>query len=249
QAITKPVYDHATGTFGEPEEVQPRPIVIVRGLFPLFTRRLRDAFDVSVWLDPDEHLKYHWKIQRDVAQRGYLLEEVIGHIVERQVDHHEYIQPQAAFADRVVRFCPSPGYLRSRRDGTPDNSHLNVQIIQRPALPRVNLTDILEPAGDGRRVSVREYEGHHQDASVGVIEIDGDIAAADAARLEDRIWAHMPTHQHLRPDEIGTYLDGDRPCHSDPLALTQLLIAYQIVAAWDRRGLRLSKPVAAISGS
>src|SRR5215813_2975146 len=81
QTITKPVYDHSTGTFGAPEVVTPRPIVIIRGLFPLFTERLRDAFDVRVWLAPDDELKYHWKVQRDVAQRGYLLEEVIRQIV------------------------------------------------------------------------------------------------------------------------------------------------------------------------
>jgi phosphoribulokinase len=86
ETIRKPVYDHANGTFGEPELVEPKPIVVIRGLFPLFTPELRNAFDVSVWLDPDEQLKYHWKIQRDVAQRGYLLEEVISHIVERQSD-------------------------------------------------------------------------------------------------------------------------------------------------------------------
>ncbi|HEV7666755.1 MAG TPA: hypothetical protein VGQ62_24690, partial [Chloroflexota bacterium] len=75
ETITKPVYDHASGRFGEPEVVVPRPIIIIRGLFPLFTERLRSAFDVKVWLQPDEELKYHWKVQRDVVQRGYLLEE------------------------------------------------------------------------------------------------------------------------------------------------------------------------------
>src|SRR5215472_13779415 len=54
QPIVKPVYDHSTGTFGPPETISPRPIVIVRGLFPLFTDRLRQAFDVKVWLAPDE---------------------------------------------------------------------------------------------------------------------------------------------------------------------------------------------------
>src|SRR5215469_7383127 len=46
ETITKPVYDHSTGAFGVPEVVSPRPIVIIRGLFPLFTERLRQAFDV-----------------------------------------------------------------------------------------------------------------------------------------------------------------------------------------------------------
>jgi phosphoribulokinase len=234
EAIIKPVYDHATGTFGEPEVVSPRPIVIIRGLFPLFTERLRSAFHLKIWLDPDEELKYHWKVQRDVAQRGYLLEQVIRQIVERQQDFRGHIQPQQAFADRVVRFYPSPGYFRARKDNHPDNSHLNVQVIQRGSLPRVDLLDILEASEDARRPALREYDSVYHNEPVVIVEIDGDVTPTKARVLEERIWDHMPSHRHLRPDEIGTYLDGVDPHHSDPLELTQLLIAYRIVAARDQ---------------
>jgi phosphoribulokinase len=248
ESITKPVYDHATGTFAEPEVVSPRPIVIIRGLFPLFTERLRNAFDVKIWLNPDEELKYHWKVQRDVAQRGYLLEQVIRQIVERQEDYRRHIQPQQAFADRVVRFYPSPGYLRARKDNHPDNSHLNVQVIQRVSIPRVDLSDILQVGENSHRPAVREYESVYHDAPVVIVEIDGDLAPKTAISIEERIWDHMPSHRHLRPDEIGTYLDGVNPQHSDPLALTQLLIAYRIVAARDQFG-ELAGDAAALSRS
>ncbi|MHB8620888.1 MAG: zeta toxin family protein, partial [Chloroflexota bacterium] len=46
RTIVKPVYDHADGTFRPPVEVTPRPIIIVRGLFPLYTPDLREVFDV-----------------------------------------------------------------------------------------------------------------------------------------------------------------------------------------------------------
>jgi phosphoribulokinase len=230
ETITKPVYDHASGTFGEPEVVAPRPIIVIRGLFPLFTDRLRSAFDVKVWLQPDEELKYHWKVQRDVAQRGYLLEEVIRQIVERQEDFRRHIAPQGAFADRVVRFYPSPGYLRARSNGhkQPNGSHLNVQVIERSSLPRVDLSDILDASP-----ALREYAAEYQREAAVIVEIDGDVAPEAAARVEARIWDHMPSHRHLRPDEIGTFLDGVKARHSDPLALAQLLIAYRIVAARD----------------
>jgi phosphoribulokinase len=241
ESITKPVYDHATGTFGEPETVAPRPIIIIRGLFPLFTDRLRSAFDVKVWLQPDEELKYHWKVQRDVAQRGYLLEEVIRQIVERQEDFRRHIQPQQAFADRVVRFYPSPGYLRAHSSGNhrPDGSHLNVQVIQRSSLPRVDLSDIL-----GASPALREFTAEYQRERAVVVEIDGTVSPETAARVEARIWDHMPSHRHLRPDQIGTFLDGVKARHSDPLALTQLLIAYRIVAARDEFGLLAGEAVA-----
>jgi phosphoribulokinase len=246
EPITKPVYDHTSGTFGEPVVVAPRPIIIIRGLFPLFTDRLRSAFDVKVWLQPDDELKYHWKVQRDVTQRGYLLEEVIRQIVERQEDFRRYIDPQQAFADRVVRFYPSPGYLRARsqHDIHPDGSHLNVQVIQRSSLPRVDLSDILDLSANGHRPPLREYAGEYQRKPAVVLEIDGNVAPETAARVESRIWDHMPSHQHLRADQIGTYLDGVKSRHSDPLALAQLLIAYGIVAARDEFGVLAGEAVA-----
>src|SRR5271165_6312079 len=53
QPIEKPVYDHSDGTFGAPERFEPKEIVIVQGLFPLYTRALRELADISVWLDPE----------------------------------------------------------------------------------------------------------------------------------------------------------------------------------------------------
>ena len=150
---------------------------------------------------------------------------------------HEHPHDFETFAARVVRFSPAPGYLRARRDGNPDASHLNVQVIQRESLPRVDLEDIIEAStDDGRQPGLREYKDVYQQEPVVTVEIDGDISPDTAARIEQRIWDHMPSHRHLRPDEIGTYLDGVKPRHSDPLALAQLLIAYRIVAARDEMG-------------
>jgi phosphoribulokinase len=56
--IMKPVYDHSDGTFGPPEEIQPRQVVIVQGLHPFLVPGLRGLFDLNVWLDPETELKH-----------------------------------------------------------------------------------------------------------------------------------------------------------------------------------------------
>ena len=66
--ITKRVYDHSDGTFGPPEENQPKEVVIVQGLHPFLVSGVRGLFDLNVWLDPETGLKHRWKVQRDVAQ-------------------------------------------------------------------------------------------------------------------------------------------------------------------------------------
>ncbi len=69
-AVTKPTYDHYTGSFGPDETVEPGEVVIVEGLLPLADRGTRDAIDVAVYLEPDELLRRRWKLERDVFERG-----------------------------------------------------------------------------------------------------------------------------------------------------------------------------------
>src|SRR5215471_8611234 len=61
RSVTKPTYDHHTGSFGPEETVAPGEIVIVEGLLPLVDRGVRDAIDVAVFLEPEEELRRRWK--------------------------------------------------------------------------------------------------------------------------------------------------------------------------------------------
>jgi phosphoribulokinase len=66
-----------------------------------------------------------------------------------------------------------------------------------------------------------------------VLEIRGDIADAEAERLEELLWSLIPEAGHLRAN-VGAFDGSGRTSH--PLALTQLLIAYHMVkAATDER--------------
>ncbi len=113
-AIEKPVYDHTNGTFAPDERVVPRDVVVVRGLLGLHTPALRAAFDLSVFLDPDPALRVQWKIARDIAKRGYTPDEVAQHLRRRAPDTEQYIAPQRAHANVVIRYSPgTPLVLRT----------------------------------------------------------------------------------------------------------------------------------------
>ena len=234
QTIRKPVYDHSNGTFGPKEVLRARDVVIVQGLHPFLVSGIRGLFDLKVWLDPEQDLKHRWKLQRDVAKRGYTEDAVRKEIEVRRPDVEKYIAPQVREADLVVRFY--------RPEGRDDDEHLNVRIVQRATLRRLNLDGLLNEAESGLRVSVAEENG----ASAEILEIDGEIDPTIAAGLEDRVWAHMDSrHQHMRhlaPDQLGAFTDGVlRSHHSDPLALTQLLLVHRILSA--RKSLLLKVPL------
>lgn len=219
QTIDKPVYDHVDGTFGVAESVVAGDVVLVQGLHPFLVPGVRALFDLKVWLDPEAELKHHWKIQRDVARRGYSPAQVRSEIERREPDVAAYIAPQRRFADLVVRF------YRPREH---DDEHLSVRIVTRPSLPRLDLDGLLDRGRTGLRLQ--------RDRADDVVEIDGDIDRRTVNDLEDRIWDHMDArHRHLRhlaPDQFGTFTDGAlREHHSDPLALTQLLLVHRILSA------------------
>ena len=229
--IMKPVYDHSDGTFRPAEEVQPREVVIVQGLHPFLVPGVRGLFDLNVWLDPETELKHRWKVQRDVAKRGYTEEQVYAEIAAREPDVAAHIAPQRRFADLIV------GFYRPGTSGSGDE-HLSVRIMERATLPALNLQGVLSDSCEGLCVT------HGADETV--LDIDGSIDPMVVRQLEDRIWEHFDArHQHLRhlaPDQFGDFTDGVlRKHHSDPLALVQLLLVHRILSA--RRSMLLKVPL------
>ncbi len=128
KAIEKPVYNHATGTFDPPGLFASKKIVILEGLHTLFTPTLRDLVDFSVFVDPDQEVKYAWKEQRDVGQRGYSSVEVDDEIGQREVDYAAYIEPQRCFADVIIRI----GYSKYGQEMGPAKNVYSISLMQNP---------------------------------------------------------------------------------------------------------------------
>ena len=232
ESVVKPVYDHKTGTFAEPEEVYPAEIIVVHGLHPLFTEELRSLAHVSIYLDPETALLQQWKIMRDSTSRGYTVQEVRQQIAIRKRDSQLYIQPQKQYADIIVRFSRGRRYYR-----THNPEHLDVRLMEAKHTPKIHLTDVVEVSHNGSRPTLRLFEEEYEGAMRDVLEIDGSITHQKACQLEDCIWAHMEEASHLRPDrlsQLGLFHVGNIQRQSDPLALTQLIILYHVVNARKR---------------
>ena len=227
EPIAKPVYDHSDGTFRPPERVDPNEVVIIQGLHPFLLPGIREAFDLKVWLDPEPQLRIRWKLQRDVAKRGYDETQVRAEIEARRADAEAHIRPQRAWADMVVRFS-SPA-----RGPAPGNTdHLNVRLTQRHSIPQLAFEHGLHNGHTVRlHNDITDEDGRRSD----VIEIDGGISVDDAARIEQAVWDHASERHHhlhrLRQRELGSYDEPRGRRHSDPLGLTQLILAHRILSA------------------
>jgi phosphoribulokinase len=214
EAILKPVYRHADGTFGPPEYVRPHAFAIVEGLLGYHTPQLREAYDVRVYLAPPEPLRRKWKVDRDCSRRGYTTDEVLAELDRREPDSAGFIRPQERFADIVVEF------MAGERGGAPE--HLDARLVLRDGLAHPDLAPFI--GGDGA-ISMEPHDGGR------CVRIAADLEPDRAAEIEHAIWQSMHFASHLRSQRLGEFTVGTELHRSETLALVQVLILYHLVTA------------------
>ena len=214
EAILKPVYRHADGTFGAPVYVAPKTFTVIEGLLGYPTPGMRDVYDVRVFLAPPEDLRRKWKVDRDCSRRGYTTDQVLAELDRREPDSAAYIRPQERCADLVVAFRPG---------GTGGPEHLDADLVLREGLPHPDLSPFVGNGGRGITLLERGADRH--------MRIPGDIDRERAAELEEAIWDRLHFATHLRSQRLGEFTVGTELYRSESLALVQLLILYHVVTA------------------
>jgi phosphoribulokinase len=226
EPILKPIYDHDTGELTRPEYVEPREFVIVEGLLPLYTETARACFDATVYLDPPEEIRIAWKTSRDTKKRGYTEDEVREDLKKREPESEEFIRPQRAYADIVVRFAPI-----EERGETADDP-LSATLLLRPTIDHPALHEILgEETEQAMHLKLtRDDDGKPVDAVHIHSYADRDITK----KVEEAIWDELGVDAPL-PEALGR-LDPDDDARDEPLALTQLVLLYHLIQA--KEGVR-----------
>lgn len=110
------IYDHQTGRYSSPVEIKPSRILAVQGLHTLYFRRMRDMFDLRVFLSPDPIVRKAWKVRRDCIERGYDKKKVLDQLNERETDSVRFIASQAPFADIIVEYSPQAGFTAAQAE-------------------------------------------------------------------------------------------------------------------------------------
>ena len=181
KTVSKPIYNHITGELDPYEEVPPTPIVIFEGLHPMVDDRVTAALDLTVYLDITDDVKFAWKAQRDIAERGATMEDVQAAIDARKPDFAAYVEPQKKKADIVVQV------LLSDLIDDPTGKFLKVKLIQKKSMPikpayffdegsKIEWTpnaDKLTTKAPG--VKIASYDDDWYGSPVQVIEMDGKV--------------------------------------------------------------------------
>ncbi|MGH2892786.1 MAG: phosphoribulokinase [Solirubrobacteraceae bacterium] len=213
EPILKPVYRHRDGALAPAEHITPAQFTIVEGMLGFHTPAMRDTYDVRIFLDPPEDLRRRWKVQRDCSRRGYTTDEVLAELDRREADAETFIRPQRRYADIVISFMPGDR-------GDPE--HLDAKLAMRPGLAHPDL-----PALTGGDSAIRMA----QRGSETQLWIPGTIDPERSAAFEEGVWDRLHFATHLRTDRLGEFTVGTELHRSEPLAVTQLLVLYQLVTA------------------
>ena len=104
EAIEKPTYDYPAHTrAAETVRVVPRDVILVEGILLFADARLRGLFDVKVFVDVADDVRFIRRLQRDVVERGRSMESVVRqYLTTVRPMHLEFVEPSKRWADIIL---------------------------------------------------------------------------------------------------------------------------------------------------
>ncbi len=103
-AINEPIYSYITSTRSEETVlVTPKDVVIVEGILVLTNEKLRDLFDIKVFVYADADERLIRVIERDRRERNRNTQQVLDRYQKMLKPMHElFIEPSKKYADLIV---------------------------------------------------------------------------------------------------------------------------------------------------
>ena len=104
KTINQPVYSFVQHTrTGDTISTNPRKVMIVEGILIFNDKRIRDIFDVKIFVHADSDERLIRRIRRDIQERGRSVEEVLNRYqTTLKPMHEQFIEPTKAYADLII---------------------------------------------------------------------------------------------------------------------------------------------------
>lgn len=104
RAVDCPTYDFTQHTRAKKTvAIQPSRVIIVEGILILQDARLRDLFDIKIYVEADADERILRRVARDIRERGRSLESVIDqYLTTVKPMHYLYVEPTKTFADLIL---------------------------------------------------------------------------------------------------------------------------------------------------
>jgi phosphoribulokinase len=223
-SIEIPIYNHKTGCFDAPQVIHPQPVVIIEGLHALYPNLL-PYYDFTLFVDTDREVKWRWKFERDVYERGYDPDEVKREMQRREIAYRRWIDFQKTHADIIVKVHESElGALAAEEFDSklPDNCY-HMEILVSPTSPPlpglqmpVDFNAITRP--DALPFMLANIPSTYWGRKVNVVHVDGIIPLGAMRQLEREMMRFTGL-----PTDSGAALSSEP---ATTLRFTQLVVAW-----------------------
>ena len=108
-AINKPLYDFVTQSRKTTtEKIYPSNVIIVEGIMAFAIDKLLNLYDIKIFVDTPDDIRFIRRLQRDMTIRGRILDSVVCQYLESvRPMHHAFVEPSKKYADIII---PEGGY-------------------------------------------------------------------------------------------------------------------------------------------
>lgn len=103
-SIEKPIYDFVTHSrLNVTEHIDPSQIIIVEGIMAFAIAKLRKLYDIKIFVDTEDDIRFIRRLKRDMSERGRTLDSVIEQYLDTvRPMHIAFVEPSKKFADIIV---------------------------------------------------------------------------------------------------------------------------------------------------
>jgi uridine kinase len=104
ESIRMPVYDFATHSrTREVRIVQPQRIILVEGILIFAEERLRELFDVRIFVDTPDDVRLIRRLRRDMSERGRTLDSVLDQwMLTVRPMYLRFVEPSKRYAHVII---------------------------------------------------------------------------------------------------------------------------------------------------
>lgn len=104
EPIEAPVYDFKTHRRSEQTHtIEPRSVIVVEGILVFSDERLRQLFDLKLFVDTPADIRVFRRIRRDLEQRGRTFQSIREqYYASVRPMHLQFVEPSKAYADLII---------------------------------------------------------------------------------------------------------------------------------------------------
>ena len=104
ETVEKPTYDYTIHNRStQTEIIKPSDVLIIEGLFALYTPEIRDLEDIKIFVDTPADVRFIRRLERDVSERARTVESITSqYLTTVKPMHDQFLEPTKQYADIII---------------------------------------------------------------------------------------------------------------------------------------------------